>query len=153
MSRPTPSMLASSGSEDGHQAALFCAIADDLAAGIIPAEAALMYAIPNGGARGDNERSNKIRGGKLKQTGVKRGVPDTHLPVAMRGYLSLYIELKRPKSDRGRAGKANEEQNEWHDNLRAQGHCVLICIGWEQAYKAVRGYLAGEKTQLAQKSA
>ena len=52
-------------------------------------ELRLLYHIPNEGKR-------SIRAGaRLKAQGLKRGVPDNHLPVARGGYIGLYIELKR----------------------------------------------------------
>lgn len=153
MSRPSPQQLASTGTEDGHQTALFSEITNLVNSGQLPKEAKLAYAIPNGGARGETERTNKIRGAKLKATGVKAGVPDVHLPVARRGYFGLYIEMKRPKSERGAAGRVSEEQEDWHVALREQGYCVLTCIGYEPALNVFRNYLAGDKTQITQNSA
>lgn len=49
----------------------------------------LMYHIPNGGAR------SKPEAARFKAMGVKKGVPDIHLPVARGQHHSLYIELKR----------------------------------------------------------
>lgn len=144
MGRPTPSQLASSGTEDGHQTALFAAIASGVKDGSLDPKLRLLYAIPNGGSRGDNARSRAIQGAKLKATGVKPGVPDTHFPVSRKGFLSLYIELKRPHSERGRAGTVQETQEQWHEDLRAEGHCVLTCYGHEAALAALTGYLSEE---------
>lgn len=149
MSRPSPQQLASSGSEDGHQAALFGEIANRLAAGTINPLARLLYAIPNGGARGDSKRSNMIRGAKFKATGVKAGVPDVKLPVAHRGYFGLYIEMKRPESDRGKAGTTTLEQEDWHIDLREQGYYVVTAWGWEAALEILIRYLEGEKTRIS----
>ena len=63
-------------SEHLHQKALF-EWADRME-GAWP-ELRLMYAIPNGGLR------TKAQAGKLKAEGVKPGVPDIHLPVAVCG--------------------------------------------------------------------
>lgn len=38
------------------------------------------HAIPNGGSRGDDDKSRKIRGAQLKAEGVRQGVADTFLP-------------------------------------------------------------------------
>lgn len=93
-------------------------------------ELALLYAIPNGGAR------NKITGAKLKAEGVKPGIPDLHLPVSRGGYLTLYIEMKRPKS-----GRTSEEQDDVIPLLRNEGHRVEVCIGWEAARDVLIDYL------------
>src|SRR5258708_278445 len=66
-----PEQLAASGTEDGHQAALFCWAA--LNVGKYPA-LAYMFAIPNGGLRDVRTATN------LKAEGVKAGVPDIFLP-------------------------------------------------------------------------
>lgn len=141
MARIGPHQLARSGTEDGHQAALFCWIADGLAEGTVNPKLKLLYAIPNGGSRGGDERSRAIAGGKMKATGTKTGVPDTHLPVSRRGYHSLYIELKRVKSQRGAAGRTFESQDEWHVDLREEGNAVVVCYGWEEARDCLLDYL------------
>ena len=53
----------------------------------------LIFAIPNGGARGDNPRSCAIRGRLLKDEGVLSGVPDLFIPK-----WKMFIEMK---SERG----------------------------------------------------
>ena len=100
-----------------------------LAEGTLP-ELALLYAIPNGGAR------HRVVAAKLKAEGVKAGVPDYHLPVARGGWHGLWIELKRTKG-----GALSAEQRAWHSSLRAQGHRVEVCRGWEEAFDVIRDYL------------
>lgn len=104
----TPDELAKSGSEHGHQRALFAwaamaevygfAVAWDDRAYLTAngradaiaeadakfntnpvAELRWMHAIPNGGLR------DKATAGKLKAEGVKRGIPDVFLPLPMFG--------------------------------------------------------------------
>lgn len=92
-------------------------------------ELELLYAIPNGGLR-------NIRVAiKLAREGVKRGVPDLHLPVARGGYHSLYIEMKRI------GGKLSPNQIEIIEKLREQGHMVCVCYGAEQAIEQLERYL------------
>jgi len=93
-------------------------------------ELALLYAIPNGGAR------HRVVAAKLKAEGVKAGVPDYHLPVARGGWHGLFVELKRTKG-----GQLSAEQRAWHSSLRAQGHRVEVCRGWEEAFDVIRDYL------------
>ena len=50
-------------------------------------ELALLYHIPN-------EREDKIQTAILKSMGVKKGVPDLHLPIPSGEFHSLYIEMK-----------------------------------------------------------
>jgi hypothetical protein len=84
----TPEQLAGP-SESSQQTALFCWLAQAAKTQPLYARA---YHIPNGGSRGDTADSRAIAGGKLKQEGVKAGVPDIHFPIARHGKLSLYIE-------------------------------------------------------------
>lgn len=92
-------------------------------------ELALMYHIPNGGMR------NKAVAGKLKAEGVKAGVPDIHLPIARAGYHSLYIEMKAV------GGKTSKIQEAWLSRLNEQGHCAVVCYGFEQALDVIVKYL------------
>ena len=93
-------------------------------------ELALLFAVPNGGAR------DVITGARLKQEGVKRGVPDLVLPVAKQGYHGLAIELKRE-----RGGQVSPEQRWWHEQLREQGWRVEVCMGYKAAWTVLEDYL------------
>lgn len=94
----------------------------------------LMYAIPNGGHR-------DIRVAvKLKEEGVKAGVPDICLPVARGGKHGLYIELKRRKY-----GRISDEQGKWIEALIREGYACAVCFGWESARDVIEDYLRGEK--------
>ena len=95
-------------------------------------ELALLHHIPNGGRR------DPIEAKHLQLQGVKKGVPDLHLPVAKRGYHSLYIELKNEK------GRASEDQKWWAERLKAQGNEWRLCRGWEDAVNTLMWYLGGE---------
>lgn len=89
----------------------------------------LLYAIPNGGHR------SKAAAGKARAEGVKRGVPDLHLPVSRKGYLTLYIEMKTKYNG------CNHQQDAWHDALEEEGHMVRVCYGCEAAKVAILDYL------------
>ena len=115
--------------EDAEQAALFQWAAR--AACTMP-ELELMYAIPNGGLR------DKATASRLKQTGVKAGVPDICLPVARGPYHGLYIELKCV-----RGGRVSEAQHEWIEMLIGQNYCAMVCEGWENAMEVIKAYLDG----------
>lgn len=122
----TPEALARSGSEDGHQAALFCWCA--IHAKEHP-ELKWLFAIPNGGWR-DPATANK-----LKATGVKSGVLDICLPIKRGIYSGLFVELKRGKN------KPTNEQKEWIDFLPTQGFGVVVCYSWEIARDIIISYL------------
>ena len=92
-------------------------------------ELALLHAIPNGGAR------DEITGAMLKREGVKRGIPDLHLPVARHGFHSLYIEVKTPK------GALSKVQREMIEKLQAAGNAVYICRSATDIVQTVRDYL------------
>src|ERR1019366_1733462 len=112
----TPEQLAKSGTESGNQSALFCWAATSG----IP-ELKWLFHIPNGGSRHIAEAS------KLKAMGVKSGVPDICLPVPVKNWYALYIELKKPIK-----GIVLKEQSEWLDYLGSQGYATRVCFGWEE---------------------
>lgn len=97
-------------------------------------ELKLMYHIPNEGKR--DSKNAAI----LKKMGLKRGVPDVHLPVARGQYHSLYIEMKRiAKAD------TTEAQDWWLSQLRQQGNCTVVCYGWNAAATTIEWYLKGAR--------
>ena len=95
-------------------------------------ELKLLYHIPNGGAR------DSIEGKHLKAQGVKKGVPDLHLPVPRGNAHGLYIELKK------KGGRVSPEQLWWMEELLKQGYEASICYGWQEASETIRRYLDGE---------
>lgn len=122
-----PCQLAKSGTEDGHQMALFCWVQHHVA---IAPELAYLFAIPNGGAR------SPATAAKLKATGTKKGVSDMMLPVARHGHHGLWIELKKLKG-----GKESQEQKDWGQAMREQGYAYCCCVGWREAAKALQAWL------------
>ena len=94
----------------------------------------LMFHIPNGGSR------HKVEARKLKEQGVKAGVPDVCLPVARGGYHGLYVELKRIKG-----GKVSSDQQDWIKALAAEGYMAVVCRGWNEAAEAILKYLRQEE--------
>lgn len=123
----TPEQLASSGSEDGEQLALFCWIA--LNQKTYPL---LMrcFAIPNGGFRNIREAA------KLKAMGVRNGVSDIMFPVPRGNWYGLFIELKKIKG-----GTTSEEQKDWIAFLKSQGYGATVCLGWIAARDTLVSYL------------
>jgi hypothetical protein len=180
----TPAQLAKSGSEHGEQVALFAWIAiarvfgfksawdwaEGMPLGKIergPAVEVLewIHAIPNGGTRGDDEKTRAIRGGALKAEGVRDGVADIFLPVPLwnvgtRGSIAelgrmpsvtaplcwhgLYIEMKRadlkPKKA-GSKGGASDAQLAFGDFVLKQGYGWKVCYGWRDAAETIQSYI------------
>ena len=94
---------------------------------------ALLFAIPNGGAR------NAVTGARMKAEGVMAGVPDILLAASRQGFHGLWIELKRQKG-----GKVSEVQEGVIARLRRAGYRVEVCKGWTAAREAIENYLTGE---------
>lgn len=157
----TPEQLAASGTESGHQRALFAAVHATLwqlacqkAHMGQPSEYGVaakwdgidrmwaeplewFHAIPNGGSRGDDARSRAIRGAALRAEGVKAGIADTFLPYPCKGFHGLYIEMKKP----GAAGKASQEQLAFGSYARQIGYVWCVCDTWDKAFAALSEYL------------
>lgn len=145
----TPEQLAKPHTEHAEQCALFCWAA--MNAATYPS-LHKMFAIPNGGQRGDGtERGAKIAGGRLKAEGVKGGVPDVMLPVARIGiggpsYFGLFIEMKRPSSKNKRAGVVAEHQSDFAKGLMDEGYKCVVCYSWEEARYQILTYLGATTT-------
>ena len=84
-----------------------------------------IFAIPNGGHRG------KLTAAKMKQEGVRRGVPDLYVPA-----WKLWIEMKRIQG-----GSVSPDQKDWHNYLRDIGDTVLVCRGSDEALELVANFL------------
>lgn len=162
----TPNQLAKTNSEAAHQTALFafCAIACKYGFNVawswsdngdlnvakemsdhdevlkVP-ELRWLHHIPNGGSRGDTEKSRAIEGGKLKSQGVKRGVLDIMLPVRRNGFCGLYIEMKKPGAEKSKNGGLTDEQIEFGRFVIAQGYKCELCYSWRQAAEVIEKYL------------
>ena len=100
-------------------------------AGIDHPELSLMFAIPNGGRR------DAVTGARLKEEGVKAGVPDVFLPVIRQGLGGLFIELKAGTN------KPSAKQSQWLDELRRAGYAAEAAWGAEEAKTLIMRYLEG----------
>jgi hypothetical protein len=116
------------GSEHGEQVVLFRYL--DLIAPLWPELVRCIYAVPNGGKRG------KLTAAKLKQEGVRAGIPDICVPYASHPHASLRIELKRADG-----GTVSKEQSARAADLESLGNLVLIARGWEPAARAIVDYV------------
>lgn len=123
-----PAKIALSGSEHAHQVALFCAISQPEIQAKYP-ELMLAFAIPNGGMR------DKITAGRLKAEGVKSGVWDIFLPVPIRPFNGLWIEMKV------RPNKLTSEQHEWYCKLAPYGYDWFVAYTWQEAFDKMIAYI------------
>ncbi len=92
-------------------------------------ELQLLFAIPNGGQR------HPAVARKLRDEGLKAGVPDLYLPVARGNYHGLFIEMKVGRN------KPTASQTGWIRALRGQGYRVEICYGYDEAMVMIENYL------------
>jgi hypothetical protein len=97
-----------------------------------------LYAIANGGSRGDTDQSRRIEGGKMKAEGVKTGVSDLKLPVKRGEWSGLYIELKKMP---GKGVGPSDDQTEFIEFVRSQGYAACVCYGWQEARNTIIAYL------------
>ncbi len=88
-----------------------------------------MFAIPNGGQR------NKIVAARLKQEGVKKGVPDLMLPMPTDKYHGLFIEMKFGKN------KMTEPQKQFFDFATQQGYLCKVAYSADEAIQILSEYL------------
>ena len=95
--------------------------------------AALMFAVPNGGAR------SAVTGARLKAEGVLAGVPDVFLAYPAGGLHGLFIEMKRQKG-----GTTSAAQKIVGELLSRAGYGVAVCHGWQDAKGCIEQYLARE---------
>lgn len=90
---------------------------------------AMLFAIPNGGAR------HKAVASRMKAEGVRRGVPDLFLPVVgVNGAAGLWIEMKTTR------GRLSPEQIWWRDHLRDH-YDYALCRNWQEAARRICAHL------------
>lgn len=90
----------------------------------------LLIHIPNEGRR------DPITGGRLRRMGMRSGVSDYFLPVPVRPFAGLWLELKRLKGS-----KTTDEQLNWLAKMREQGYATGIGYGWLDAKRIIEEYL------------
>lgn len=99
----------------------------------------LIYHVPNGGHR------HKLVAAKLKQQGVKAGIPDLVLPMARGGYFGLYIEFKATIDP----APVSASQTACIRRLNEQGYLAIVCRGHFDAMEQLRAYLRLAPTVVA----
>jgi len=97
----------------------------------------LLFHCPNGGSRHPAEAK------KLRQMGVRQGIPDLLLPHVMpdaNGGASwgLALELKSP------SGRLRDNQKWWLRRLLEQGWAVAVAWSFAEAHHIIQRYLDGE---------
>jgi hypothetical protein len=92
----------------------------------------LWWATPNGGHR----HIGTAR--KLKQEGVKSGVPDICIAEPKGTYNGLFIELKVGKN------KVTDNQFVMLAELNKRGYQTAICYSFDEVVKVVSNYLEGK---------
>lgn len=132
----TPEQLAMSGTEHGEQCAFFQWIV--LEGSKQYEDLDLFYAVPNGG-----DRQAHV-GAAMRAEGVKRGVPDTCLPVPVGRYAGLYIEFKRRGLENKADGALSSDQVKWTRRLAGKHYAVAVAYGWVQAVAVVHRYMLKE---------
>lgn len=99
----------------------------------------LLFAIPNGGTRGNNATQAMINRTNMKREGVVSGIPDLMLAEASNAYHGLWIEMKRI------GGSISDSQRIIKQQLQQNGYCVVVCYGFEAARKAIQEYIENAK--------
>lgn len=104
-------------------------------------ELKLLMAIPNGASYGGGGGRWNIAK-RMKEEGVRSGVPDIFLPVVKeRGMHSpdvesgLWIEMKVGKN------KPSEQQMWWLKELELQGYRAMVCYSSTEAIAEIEDYL------------
>lgn len=90
-----------------------------------------IFAIPNGGKRAI------MTARKLKDEGVKPGVPDLMIPLIRGKFGGMFLELKSG------SGRIRPQQVEWIERLEKEGYCCALAWSVEQAIEAIREYTRG----------
>ena len=135
MAMLTPQQLAKGGSEHAEQSAFFCYVQQYLQP-TYPFLEKLLFAVPNGGSRGDNARSASIVGAKMKAEGVKPGVADIFLAYPVAPYHGLFIEMKRADG-----GTQSDHQKLFAYWAQWSGYKCVLCHGWLAAKDELHSYL------------
>ena len=99
-----------------------------------------IHAVPNGGKR--SIKTAVI----LKAEGVASGVWDVFVPVPVGDFAGLYIEFKRPKTDRSVKGKLTENQIEFYRDNK-EYFAFVICYSAVNAYEIIEQYFNGNFVQ------
>lgn len=165
----TPEDLCKSGSEFGEQSALFAwansgdtrrrfpHFFDAPRDGETVGRCKMYSTNNNAGVSEKTEEGRKtaaIRGARAKQIGLKPGVADIFLPLALHGCHGLFIELKidptHPENQRtgkkgqaiaAKAGTVSDAQWSFGREVQRDGFGWAVAEGWKQAAAIIIAYL------------
>lgn len=96
---------------------------------------ALAFHVPN------ESKSSIPRRVALKKAGLRAGVPDICIPVACRGYNSLWIEMKV------KPNKPSPEQLELIEHLNAAGNYARVCWSATEAINLINWYTSNADSE------
>jgi hypothetical protein len=94
-----------------------------------------LFHVPNEGDRGDRGHAIAVA------QGLRPGVPDLLLPVAIGEYIGLAIELKRAD----RSNHPTADQRFWIEGMRRNGWRTEVCYGYDETIAVIEQYLNGAK--------
>lgn len=77
---------------------------------------------------------SKAQAGKAWAAGMLAGVPDLFLPVPMRGFNGLFIEMKFGKN------RLTEAQRAFREEVREMGYEHITCWTWDEAKETLINY-------------
>ena len=93
-----------------------------------------VHAIPNGGER------NIAVASRLKAEGVKSGVADVFVPVAVQPWHGLYLEFKKRKG-----GRVRDSQSDFSRDIeRVNCYKYFLVREWREGVELVKRYFNGE---------
>lgn len=75
-------------------------------------------------------------GAKLKQMGVKKGVPDFFFAIPKGGYCGLWLELKVGSN------KPSKEQQDFLELMTSVGYLAVCVVGFDAALIVIKQYFS-----------
>lgn len=97
-----------------------------------PSHALMLFAVPNGGARG------RIEAAIMKGEGVTAGVADLILLEARGSYGALCVEMKT----RSKSSRLNPNQKVWREAAIRAGNCHAVVRTFDDFRDLVRKYMS-----------
>lgn len=101
-----------------------------------PNDAAMLFAVPNGGKR------RKVEAALLKAEGVIAGVSDLILLEARGGFGALCIEMKTRRKDSGQS----EKQTAWQQEAMRHGNKYVVARDQAEFCRLVSAYMRQPRT-------